>query len=413
MGFFDFFNKPPAMPYYDAIRLRTNADLINSEYLGQPWQRYQDLAASFNKAYQKQLYDTIPGLEGSIGRYGQITESFQKGELPADTVYNLQKDAAFAGLSGRGTAGGEMTQFDLLQNLGLERLGLQQQGQNYTAQMLDMGRAMTPDGSGSQYRVDFGTLANRIDQEAFYNNNIANQNKQISFYNAQRKSPFENLVSNTIGSIVSAPFNMVSSVLTAPFNAISGAANMFAGGLAGGLAQQGLGALGFGGQTGLGGGGGGGGFNPMSLLSGMMGGGGMGGMGGGSSMSSPMMSMPTFQNPVAQSLMGPNQVAFANTNGMPTSVAMTNPTMIGSNQQRFLTTAPTGASTMPIMIGGGGGYAPQFDGSFGFNPALAGGFSAQRKGGLGSVFGDYFNFLGDTVFGTSSRSNAGSAFSSN
>ena len=398
MGFFDFFSSPPSMPNYDTVQIRSNADLIDSEYLAQPWTRYQNLASQFNKAYQSNVYNAIPGLESSLGRYGQITESFQKGELPADTLYGLQKDAAYAGLSGRGTAGGEMTQFDLLQNLGLERLNLQQQGQNYTGQMLDFGRALTPEGSGSQYRVDFGTLANRIDQETYYNNNIRNQNKQIQYYNSQLKSPFENLISNTIGSIVSAPFNMLSSVVSAPFNAIGGAANMFAGGLAGGMAQQGLNSLGFGGggggMTGLGGGGGG------------FGGGG----GGGASPSQQMMSMPQFQNPAYQMLgSGPNMQAM---NAVPTSVSVSNPTMIAGNQQKYLTTAPTGASTMPVFAGyqqgggGGGGYYDQGF-SYGYNGGLGGG-SRKSLGGGGAI-GAYGDFLGN-MFGTSSRSLGGSLF---
>ena len=399
MGFFDFFNRPSSMPSYSPVQIRSNADLIDSEYLGQPFSRYQKLAADFNKAYQTDVYNTIPGLESSLNRYGQITESFQKGELSADTLYGLQKDAAYAGLSGRGTSGGEMTQFDLLQNLGLERLNLQQQGQNYTGQMLDFGRALTPEGSGSQYRVDFGTLANRIDQETYYNNNINNQNKQIAYYNSQLRSPFEKLVSNTIGSIVSAPFNMVSSVLTAPFNAISGAANMFAGGLAGGVAQQGLNALGMGGSTGLGSAGGGGGY----------------GYGGGTNAApQQMMSMPQFQNPTFQMLgAGPNMQAMTNPNTVPTSVAASNPTMIAGNQQKYLTTAPTGASTMPVFVGtqgggGGGGnyYEPDFSGYYGSNGGLGG---SRKSPNMGNMFGAYGDFLGG-MFGTGSRSLAGSVF---
>ena len=398
MGFFDFFSKPPSMPSYSPVQIRPNSDLINSEYLAQPWGRYQKLADDFNKAYQSNVYSAVPGLESNMGRFGEIAQSFQKGELPADTLYGLQKDAAYAGLSGRGTAAGEMTQFDLLQNLGLQRLNLQQQGQNYTSQMLDFGRALTPEGSGSQYRVDFGTLANRIDQETYYNNNINNQNKQIAYYNSQLKSPFENLVSNTIGSIVSAPFNMVSSVVTAPFNAISGAANMFAGGLAGGMAQQGLNALGMGGSTGLG-----------------SAGGGYGGYGGGTSAApQQMMSMPQFQNPTYQMLgAGPNMQAMSNPNTVPTSVAASNPTMIAGNQQKYLTTAPTGASTMPVFVGGttgggGGGnyYDPGLSGYYGSGGGLGG---SRKSPNIGNMFSAYGDFLGG-MFGTSSRSLAGSLF---
>jgi hypothetical protein len=391
MGLFDFFSKPPSMPSYSPVQIRSNADLIDSEYLSQPFSRYQQLADDFNKAYQSGVYSAIPGLESSISRYGAITESFQKGELPADTLYGLQKDAAYAGLSGRGTSSGEMTQFDLLQNLGLERLNLQQQGQNYTGQMLDFGRALTPEGSGSQYRVDFGTLANRIDQETYYNNNINNQNKQIAFYNSQRKSPFENLVSNAIGSVISAPFNALSSVISAPFNAIGGAANMFAGGIAGGMAQQGLNALGMGGSTGLG-----------SAGSGY--GGGYGGA------PQQMMSMPQLQNPTYQMLgAGPNMQAM---NTVPTSVAVSNPTMIAGNQQKYLTTAPTGASTMPVFAGsqgvgiGGNYYEPNFSGYYGSNMGLGGSRKSQN---MGNLFSDYGDFLGG-MFGTGSRTNAGSVF---
>lgn len=400
MGFFDFFSRGPMMQNYDEIRLRTNADLINSEYLAQPWNRYQALADEFNKSYQRQLYSAIPGLDSRLTKYGDITDSFQRGEVPADTRLNLQKDAAYLGLTGRGVGGGEMTNFDMLQNLGLTRLELQQQGQNYASSMLDMARAMTPEGTGSQFRVDFGTLANRIDQEAFYNNNIRNQNKQIAYYNAQKRSPFERLISNTIGSIVSAPFNMLSSVITAPFNAISGAANMFAGGLAGGLAQQGLGALGFGGQTGLGGGGG---FNPMSFMGG---GGGMMPMnGGGGWQGFPTTPVPQFQSPVYQALGGPNQQAFAATNVVPQEIGATNPLVLGANQQKFLTTAPTGASTMPVMVGGS--TAPFYEPGYSFN-AFGGGIGRGKPVNMFEAYGD---FLGNAfTFGTQSRTNAGSAF---
>lgn len=395
MGFFDFFSSGPSMSYYDTIKLRSNQDLINNEYLAQPFDRYQALAADFNKSYQNQLYSAIPGLDTRLTKYGEITDSFQRGEIPADTRLNLQKDAAYLGLQGRGVGGGEMTNFDVLQNLGLTRLELQQQGQNYASSMLDMGRAMTPEGTGSQFRVDFGTMANRIDQEAYYNNNINNQNKQIQYYNSQKRSPFERLVSNTIGSIVSAPFNMVSSVLTAPFNAISGAANMFTGGLAGGLANQALGGLGLPGMDygQMGGGGGRG-----------LGGGGGGGGGGGQGF--PMTTVP---NPImGQALMGPNQQNFLNTNAVPQSIAMTNPLMLGSNQQKFLTTAPTGASTMPVIVGGGsyGGYEQP---GYSFNSY--GGGIGRTNGGQLNMFDAYGDFLENSFnFGTQSRSNAGSAF---
>lgn len=393
MDLFGFFNKGPAMAYYDYIRLRSNADMINNEYLAQPWTRYQNLADSFNKAYQQQLYSAVPKLEAGLSRFGDIAESFQKGQLPADTVLGLQKDAAFAGLSGRGTARGEMTQFDLLQNLGLERLNLQQQGQNYNAQMLDFARAMSPEGSGSQYRVDFGTLANRIDQEAFYNNNISNQNKQIAFYNSSRKSPFENFVSNAIGSILMAPLTGLTSLVTAPFSAFSSALGGFAGGLGGGLAQQGLNAMGFGGGTGLG-------FNPYPSQPVMP--------------FTPMnfapqqMGVPAYQNPVYQSLgAGPNMQAMANPNMVPTSVAAANPTMIAGSQQKFLTTAPTGASTMPIMMGGGGATVDPYSAGYSYGAGIGG----QKSFNPFNVFPAYADFLSNDLFNPAqSRSNAGSAF---
>lgn len=400
MGFFDFFSRPPSRPLLQYIKLRTNADLIDSEYLAQPWSRYQTLAADFNKSYQRQLYDAIPGLQAGLSKYGDLTAQFQRGELPADTLYGMQKDAAYQGLSGRGVPGGEMSKFDLLQNLGLTRLELQQQGQNYAAQQLDFARAMTPEGTGSQFRVDFGTLANRIDQEAYYNNNIRNQNSQISWYNSQLRSPFERLVSNTIGSIVSAPFNMFSSLLTAPFNAIGGAANMFAGGLAGGLAQGGLDMLGFGGGGGGGMGlGAGGGFN-------MFGG---GGGGGGMNLSpfaygAPLMDPAPVSNMAYQALgSGPMMQSVAN---MPSSVAASNPMLLGSNQQKFLTTAPTGASTMPVMVGGGQVSAAPF-----FEPAPMGygGLGGRPKSSFGPDWMDYgFDGFYNQVFNTGSRSNAGS-----
>jgi len=402
MGFFDFFSRGPMMQMYDEIRLRTNADLINSEYLAQPWNRYQALADEFNKAYQKQLYNAIPGLDSRLTKYGSITDSFQRGEVPGDTRLNLQKDAAYLGLAGRGVGGGEMTNFDVLQNLGLTRLELQQQGQNYASSMLDMARAMTPEGTGSQFRVDFGTLANRIDQEAFYNNNIRNQNKQIAYYNAQKRSPFERLISNTIGSIVSAPFNMLSSVVTAPFNAISGAANMFAGGLAGGLAQQGLGALGFGGQTGLGGGGGFGGFGG---LGGGGGGGGGGGMGGGWQ-GFPTQPLAQFQS-IPYQMLGSGPMMQSATAGMQ-ELGATNPLFLGANQQKFLTTAPTGASTMPVVMGGGTAPAPFYDPGYSFNAFGGGGIGRGKPMNMFEAYGD---FLGNAfTFGTQSRTNAGSAF---
>jgi len=398
MPFFDFFRRPPRRPMLQTIKLRTNADLIDSEYLAQPWTRYQNLAADFNKSYQRQLYDAIPGLKAGLDKYSQITGEMQRGELGADVLFGMQKDAAYQGLSGRGVPGGEMSKFDLLQNLGLTRMDLQQQGQNYAAQQLDFARAMLPEGTGSQFRVDFGTLANRIDQEAYYNNNINNQNSQISWYNSQLRSPFERMVSNTIGSIVSAPFNMFSSLITAPFNAIGGAANMFAGGLAGGLAQQGLDMLGFGG----GGGGGGGGF-----------GGGMGlGGGGGYGMSpfaygAPLMQPEPIQTPAYQMLgSGPMMQSVAN---MPQSVAASNPMLLGSNQQKFLTTAPTGASTMPVVVGGGQvSAAPFYDSGYsGFNFGPSG--LGRSKSNPMELIGDAFLDYGNILFGTGSRSNAGSA----
>jgi len=400
MGFFDFFSRGPMMDYYDEIRLRSNADLINSEYLAQPWNRYQALADEFNKSYQRQLYGAIPGLESRLSKYGEITDSFQKGEISADARLGMQKDAAYLGLTGRGVGGGEMTNFDMLQNLGLSRVELQQQGQNYASSMLDMARAMTPEGTGSQFRVDFGTLANRIDQEAFYNNNIKNQNKQIQYYNAQKRSPFERLISNTIGSIVSAPFNMLSSVITAPFNAISGAANMFAGGLAGGLANQALGGLGM-----------------PKMDYGQMGGGGMmpmagGGGGGGGWQGFPTAPLPQYQSMPYQALGGPNQAAFAATNVVPQAIGTANPLLLGANQQKFLTTSPTGASTMPVMVGGGGGSAaPFYDPGYSFNAFGGGGIGRGKSFNMFDAYGD---FLGNAFsFGTQSRTNAGSAFGNN
>ena len=385
------------MSNYDTIKLRSNEDLINNEYLAQPFNRYQALAAEFNKSYQNQLYSAIPGLDTRLTKYGEITDSFQRGEIPADTRLNLQKDAAYLGLQGRGVGGGEMTNFDVLQNLGLTRLELQQQGQNYASSMLDMARTMTPEGTGSQFRVDFGTMANRIDQEAYYNNNINNQNKQIQYYNSQKRSPFERLVSNTIGSIVSAPFNMVSSVISAPFNAISGAANMFTGGLAGGLANQALGGLGLPGMNygQMGGGGGGGGGGGTGL--------GGGGGGGGQPQS---FSMPQFQSMPYQ-MLGSGPMMQSATAGMQ-PLGATNPLFLGANQQKFLTTAPTGASTMPVVIGGGasGGYEQP---GYSFNSY--GGGIGRTNGGQLNMFDAYGDFLENSFnFGTQSRSNAGSAF---
>ena len=173
---------------------------------------------------------------------------------------------------------------------------------------------------------------------------------------------------------------------------------MFAGGLAGGMAQQGLNAIGMGG---MGGGGGGG-------------GGGMTGLGGSGTSAAPQqMSMPQFQNPAYQMLgSGPNMQAM---NAVPTSVSASNPTMIAGSQQKYLTTAPSGGSTMPVFAGyqqggggggGGGGYYDQGF-SYGYNGGLGGG--SRKSLGVGGAIGAYGDFLGN-MFGTSSRSLGGSLF---
>jgi len=209
MGFFDFFSKGEEAPLVPELDL-PSIDRAFEEFLTQQDQ-FSDLESftnDTNEIYRNQLNQVSPNLLENLELASETTNSMLKGEIPSDVAEQISRNSISRNLSlgvGNSSFGRNLEARDF----GLTSLDIMNQGFNRVGQEINFSKALTPD-TVSDLLFNPSQILQRMDQEAIVNHQVAGQNQMIEFANNQRRSPFDQLVSGTIGSVVSAPFNMVS-----------------------------------------------------------------------------------------------------------------------------------------------------------------------------------------------------------
>ena len=213
----------------------SNASDILSQYLSQQT-NLDDLSsfsAALNKAYQDQLLSTAPELLSGIKQASANTSSLLKGEIPQDVADAISRSAAAQSYgTGVGVSSG-MGRNLVARDLGLTSLNLQNQGLSNLSAVGNIASAMNPT-TVSQMLFTPQQLMQQQNLEDTTNYSTQLQeymtNAQINQANASSESPFDSLLGNTIGSIVSTPFNFVSNIAGQVGNLPNTFANFYIGG---------------------------------------------------------------------------------------------------------------------------------------------------------------------------------------
>ena len=265
-SFLSFFNKPAALPNEQSLSLTSPTDILG-QFISQQGQIpalnniAQTLNTDENEGVQQQIGAVDPSFMPNVSKLGTNISSMLAGQIPQDVMDQVTNSTAYQSLMG-GYGGSGMAHSLTARDLGLTSLNLQQQGQQGLGTEASLDGMLTPGRATAGSMMLSPSSLQEADYTADqYNNQIANQNSLINYQNAQRVSPFSSVVANTLGSLVSTPFNFIQSGDSVVGNSPSIFAQMMAGSAAGGSSSGG-------GKSGGGGGGG--------LLGGMMGGGGGG-----------------------------------------------------------------------------------------------------------------------------------------
>ncbi len=220
-----------------------------------------------NQAYQQELYSTLPGLQGNLAQFGSNTAALLNGQIPADVQTQVQNSAAFQSLAG-GFGGSNMAHALTARDLGQTSLSLQQQGAQNLGQQASFAQALNPSNiTPSQLFYSPSTILSSDQQAALLNNQISDQNSQISYQNSLQRSPFDQLMTNNLATLMGIATNPLDA-----YSALQGGGQQT-------VSNMGvLNSTGVGGGGGFFGGGGTGGFTGTPSSGG--GGGGGGGLGG-------------------------------------------------------------------------------------------------------------------------------------
>lgn len=203
----DFFNKPANAPNLVPYTPPTLTSGLQ-QYLGQQGQlgAVQNFATAQNQgantAYQQMLYGTSPTLQQNFSQFGSNTQALLNGQIPADVAAQVQNSAAYSALMG-GFGGSNMGHALTARDLGQTSLSLQQQGASNLGQQTQMAAALNPSNiTPSQLFYSPSTILSREDQAALINNQVQDQNNQINYQNSLQRSPFDQLMTNNLATMM-------------------------------------------------------------------------------------------------------------------------------------------------------------------------------------------------------------------
>lgn len=210
----DFFGKPANAPLL-AQYTPTDPNAALQQFLGQQSQlpALQNFATQTNQgsnqAWQQMLFGTSPTLQANYAQFGQNTQSLLNGQIPADVQAQIQNSTAFQALQG-GYGGSGMAHALTARDLGLTSLQLQQQGGQQLGQQQQLAQQLNPSNlQTSSLFYSPQTILSRDDQANLINNQIQNQNSQISYQNSLQRSPFDQLMTNNLATLAGVATNPV------------------------------------------------------------------------------------------------------------------------------------------------------------------------------------------------------------
>lgn len=223
----NFFNPAPAAPTLASYNPISPTAALQ-QFLGQ--QSSLPALQSFanqtnqgsNQAWQQMLFASSPTLQANYGQFGQNTSALLNGQIPADVQAQVQNNAAFQALQG-GYGGSNMAHALTARDLGTTSLGLQQQGAQNLGQQQQLAQQLNPSNlQTSSLFYSPQTILSRDDQANLINQQIQNQNSQISYQNSLQQSPFSNLLSNNLASLFGAVGNGITGATGKGFGSTPG-----------------------------------------------------------------------------------------------------------------------------------------------------------------------------------------------
>lgn len=206
-AFSDFFNTPNAAPTL-ANYVAPNFNTALQQYTGQQSQlpALQNFATAqntgANQAYQQGLYSSMPGLQGNISQFGSNTTALLNGQIPQDVQTQVQNSAAYQALAG-GFGGSGMAHALTARDLGQTSLSLQQQGASNLGQQFQMAGALNPSNiTPSSLFYSPQTILSSDQQADLINQQVNAQNQQIQYQNSLQRSPFDQLMTNNLATLM-------------------------------------------------------------------------------------------------------------------------------------------------------------------------------------------------------------------
>ena len=206
-AFSDFFNTPASAPTL-ANYVAPDFNTALSQYTNQQSQlpALQNFATAqntgANQAYQQGLFNSMPGLQGNIQQFGTNTTSLLNGQIPQDVQTQVQNSSAYQALAG-GFGGSGMAHALTARDLGQTSLSLQQQGASNLNQQFQMAGALNPSNvTPSSLFYSPQTILSSDQQADLINQQVNAQNQQIQYQNSLQRSPFDQLMTNNLATMM-------------------------------------------------------------------------------------------------------------------------------------------------------------------------------------------------------------------
>jgi hypothetical protein len=206
-AFSDFFNTPNAAPSL-ANYVAPSFNTALSQYTNQQSQlpAVQNFATAqntgANQAYQQGLYNSMPGMQQNIAQFGTNTTALLNGQIPQDVQTQVENSAAYSALAG-GYGGSGMAHALTARDLGQTSLSLQQQGASNLGQQFQMAGALNPSNlTPSSLFYSPQTILSSDQQADLINQQVNAQNQQIQYQNSLQRSPFSQLMTNNLATMM-------------------------------------------------------------------------------------------------------------------------------------------------------------------------------------------------------------------
>lgn len=231
MAWNDFFKKPDSTPYTPFFQMPKVGDAIK-DYAKQD---VGAVAGVVNKAdtldnenFQSEVFKLAPGLREGLATLSNQAAEFVTGAVPEDVRQKVEANRAYKSFSSGINARGEQAAGLQAKDFGLTSLDMIGLGNQYLGSSAQIGESLNPFRTSTTSQLlstQYLDQRNIMGAQQTYNTMLQNMNTQ--YLNGQRKTGFDQLLSQTVASVAGIPFQFLQSASNVIGNSPELAASFF------------------------------------------------------------------------------------------------------------------------------------------------------------------------------------------